>query len=239
MTQTTETPKTYKQVQQERKQEQTATPSGKVICIMGESGSGKTTSMRNLDPASTFYFDCDKKGLSWKGWKTQYNAEKKNYIRTSDADTVMRYMLNISEKAPHIKTVIVDTINGIMIDDEFARMKEKGYDKWQDLAGAVWELVATANGLRDDLTVIFIAHSQTDWDDNGFCFTRLKTSGRKLDKICLESKFTTVLLAKVINGRYVFETKANNSTAKAPMGAFEDDIIDNDIAAVLAALEDF
>ena len=45
----------------------------KVICIAGESGSGKTTSMRNLDPETTMYIDCDKKGLSWKGWRNQYN----------------------------------------------------------------------------------------------------------------------------------------------------------------------
>lgn len=51
----------------------------KVICIMGESGSGKTTSMRNLDPKSTYYIDADKKGLSWKGWRKQYNKENKNY----------------------------------------------------------------------------------------------------------------------------------------------------------------
>ena len=54
----------------------------KVICIAGESGSGKTTSMRNLDPKTTLYIDCDKKGLSWKGWKKQYNTENKNYIKT-------------------------------------------------------------------------------------------------------------------------------------------------------------
>ena len=52
----------------------------KVICIMGESGSGKTTSMRNLDPKSTYYIDADKKGLSWKGWRKQYNKENKNYL---------------------------------------------------------------------------------------------------------------------------------------------------------------
>lgn len=52
----------------------------KVICIMGESGSGKTTSMRNLDPKTTYYIDADKKGLSWKGWRKQYNKENKNYL---------------------------------------------------------------------------------------------------------------------------------------------------------------
>ena len=54
----------------------------KVIGIMGESGSGKTTSMRNLDPSTTFYIDCDKKGLSWKGWRKVYSVENKNYFAT-------------------------------------------------------------------------------------------------------------------------------------------------------------
>ncbi|WP_148391281.1 AAA family ATPase, partial [Blautia hydrogenotrophica] len=61
----------------------------KVICIAGESGSGKTTSMRNLDPKTTLYIDCDKKGLSWKGWKKQYNTENKNYIKTDFVQQVL------------------------------------------------------------------------------------------------------------------------------------------------------
>ena len=89
--------------------------------------------------------------------------------------------------------------------------------------------------------MIFVAHTQTDHDDNGFMFTRIKTSGRKLDKITLESKFGTVLLAKTIDGRHVFETQANLSTAKTPFGAFGEDEkeIDNDIAEVIKRLEDF
>ena len=57
----------------------------KVVCVAGESGSGKTTSMRNLDPKTTLYIDCDKKGLSWKGWRSQYNSENQNYIKTDFA----------------------------------------------------------------------------------------------------------------------------------------------------------
>lgn len=60
----------------------------KVICIAGESGSGKTTSLRNLPPDQTYYIDCDKKGLSWKGWRDQYNKEKKNYKATDDANGI-------------------------------------------------------------------------------------------------------------------------------------------------------
>ena len=211
----------------------------KVICVAGESGSGKTTSMRNLDPASTFYFDCDKKGLSWKGWKAQYNSSNKNYKATSDAKYIEGVLRGISEKSPQIKVAVIDTLNSIMIDDEFARAKEKGYDKWVDLATSVWSLVSMANTLRDDLTVIFTAHTQTDHDEGGYNFTRIKTSGKKLDKIVLESKFTTVLIAKAIEGKYVFETHAKNSTAKSPLGAFDQDEIPNDIVEVMKALEEY
>ena len=210
----------------------------KVLCVMGESGSGKTTAMRNLPPESTLYIDCDGKGLSWKGWRNQYNVERKNYAKTSDKGKVAS-LLGKCNEMPQIKYIIVDTINGIMVDDEFARMGEKNYDKWQDLAAAVYGLISLALKMRDDLTVIFIAHSQTERDDFGNAFTRVKTSGRKLDKIVLESKFTTVLLAKRnATGQYVFETHANNSTAKTPLGAFDADEIPNDIIEVLKALEE-
>ena len=210
-----------------------------VICIAGESGTGKTTSMRNLDPKTTFYIDCDKKGLSWKGWKNQYSESQKNYFKTDFPQMVIKYLQMINDKAPHIMVVVVDTLNGIMVADEMRRAKEKGYDKWQDLAQSIYEIIDYALTMRDDLAVIFVAHTQTDHDDNGYMFTRIKTSGRKLDKITLESKFSTVLLSKCIDGKYVFETQANFSTAKSPMGAFDSKEIDNDITAVIAALKEF
>lgn len=211
----------------------------KVICIAGESGSGKTTSMRNLDPKTTYYIDADKKGLSWKGWRQQYNDQNKNYYRCDDANVVRNYIRKLAKDCPRIKTIVVDTINGLMIADEMRRSKEKGYDKWVDLAACVWDLVCECYDYRDDLTIIFTAHTQTDHDENGYMFTRIKTSGKKLDKIVLESKFTTVLLAKCVDGKYLFETQAKNSTAKSPLGAFESFEIDNDIAAVITALEEF
>lgn len=212
-----------------------------IICIMGESGTGKTTSMRNLDPDTTMYIDCDKKGLSWKGWRDQYGGDHKNYIKTDFPQIALNALkkVNDEEHYKHVKVVVVDTLNGLMVADEMRRAKEKGYDKWQDLAQSIYELVDYALTMRDDLTVVFTAHTQTDHDDGGYMFTRIKTSGRKLDKITLESKFSTVLLAKCVDGRYVFETQANFSTAKSPLGAFEDKEIDNDIAAVIEVLKDY
>lgn len=236
----------------------------KVIGIMGESGSGKTTSLRNLNPETTFYIDCDKKGLSWKGWRKQYNKENKNYLRTDDKDAVMEMLakLNLdngtlagiqkrrgknpeilSEKAREtlskFNTVVIDTLNGIMVADEVQRMKEKGYDKWIDLAQCVWEILNYINAMRDDITVIVLCHSQTQKEDDGYTFTRIKTSGKKLDKLNIESKLTTVLYATANNGEYQFQTHAHNSTAKTPMGAIEEDVIPNDITIVLKALEDY
>ena len=210
----------------------------RTIAIMGESGSGKTTSMRNLDPKTTFYIDADKKGLSWKGWRGQYGDKKGNYLKCDDVNIVRQYIRKIAEMK-NWKAVVVDTINGLMIADEMRRSKEKGYDKWIDLATCVWDLVVDCYDYRDDLTVIFTAHTQTEIDDTGYRFTRIQTSGKKLNKIVLESKFTTVLFSKCVDGRYLFETRANNSTAKTPKDAFEDFEIENDITKVIKVLEEF
>lgn len=213
----------------------------KVIGIMGESGAGKTTSLRNLDPKTTFIIDADKKGESWKGWRNQYSIEKHNYYPTDQISTVLKILdkINGNDDMKQIKVVVIDTLNGLMVADEVRRMKEKGFDKWVDLAQCVWELLDHLYELRADLTVIVICHSQTQKEDDGFTFTRIKTSGKKLDKLNVESKLTTVLHAVAKDGKYVFLTHANNSTTKTPFGAFEDDEIDNDITKVIKALEEY
>lgn len=213
----------------------------KVIGIMGESGSGKTTSMRNLDPETTFYIDCDKKGLSWKGWKQQYSGEKKNYVATDTPSTLMNCLkhINDDEQYQNIKTVVIDTINGVMVAEEMRNAKVQGFGKWTDLAQYVWEIFDYALTMRNDVTVIIVAHSITDADDNGLVFTHIRTNGRKLEKIVLESKLTTVLLAECKDGNYIFHTRADRSSVKTPLGAFEEDEIPNDITVVLKALEDY
>lgn len=208
---------------------------------MGESGSGKTTAMRTLNPEETYYIDCDGKGLSWKGWREQYSSEKKNYFKTDDQEKVKQVMRGVSEKRPEIKNIVIDTANSIMVADEFRRMREKGYDKWQDLAMAVYEITKLASELRDDLNVIVLFHTQTEKDEaTGQKFVRILTNGKMLNKVGLEKYFTTVLLSKRDgSGEYVFETHANGSTAKSPLGAFESELIPNDMGAALTALSEF
>ena len=209
-----------------------------IIGIMGESGSGKTTSLCNLDPKTTYIIDADKKGLAWKGWRKDWNAEAKNYTRCDDKEKVLFILKGIIEKCPEIKTVVVDTMNGIMVSDEIRRMKEKGYDKWVDLAVCVMDIIDTALSARDDLIGVMIFHSQTIRDDNGNIWTNIRTNGQKLGKIVLETKLPIVLLAKCVDGEYIFETQSNNSTAKSPMGML-DKQIPNDIAAVIEKLKEY
>lgn len=214
----------------------------KVIGVMGESGSGKTTAMRNLDPKETFYFDCDKKGLNWKGWKTQYNPDSKNLMVTDDFMTVDKALRNINDKAPHIKFIVIDTLNALMVAEEMRILRMTSGDKrsaWSDLAQNGWALLDLCLTLREDLTVILLCHSETISDDNGLMRTRIKTNGRKLEKLVLESKMTTVVWAVRQNGKYKFVLSADGSTCKMPMGAFEADECENDIMIVIKALEDY
>lgn len=216
----------------------------KVIGVMGESGSGKTTAMRNLPPGETFYIDCDKKGLNWKGWKAQFNVENKNYWRTDSFQQCSTLLAKIdkNEDFRHIKYVVIDTLNGMMVAEEMRILAMQSGDKrsaWSDLAQNGWALINQALTMREDVTVIILAHSETVSDDNGIIRTRIKTNGRKLEKLVLESKMTTVIWAVRQDGKYKFILSADGSTCKVPMNAFNVEEIDNDIMLVIKALEDY
>ena len=216
----------------------------KVIGVMGESGSGKTTAMRNLDPKITFYIDCDKKGLNWKGWRKQYSVDNKNYFATDSFSTCKALMEKVdkSENFRNIKYLVIDTINGMMVAEEMRILAMQGGDKrsaWTDLASNGWDIINKALTLREDLTVIILCHSETISDDNGIVKTRIKTNGRKLEKLVLESKMTTVVWAVRQDGKYKFILSADGSTCKVPLGAFQADECDNDIMIVIKALEDY
>ena len=210
----------------------------KLIGIYGEPATGKSTSLRNLPPSETLYIDADMKGLNWKGWKKEYNGDNKNYLKTNFPQLAIKY-LQLAEKGTY-KYVVIDTVNNLMVSDEMRRCKEKGYDKWMDLAACIWELVDLPGSLRDDLTVILLFHSQTDYTEDGYRFTKIKTNGRKTEKNNIDSKFNWLLrTVKQDDGKYYFETTAHNSTTRTPLDAFQEDYIPNDIMKVLEVMEEY
>lgn len=214
----------------------------KVIGVMGESGAGKTTAMRNLPNKSTFYLDCDKKGLNWKDWKKQYNENLKNYIKSDSFSTVATMLdrINTEDTFKNIKFIVIDTLNGLMVAEEMRILAMQSGDKrsaWSDLAQNGWAIINKALAMRDELTIIILCHSETISDDNGIIRTRIKTNGRKLEKLVLESKMTTVIWSVRQDGKYKFILSADGSTCKVPLGAFEADECENDIMLVIKALE--
>ena len=147
-----------------------------------------------------------------------------------------------SENFKHIKYLVIDTINGMMVAEEMRILAMQGGDKrsaWTDLASNGWDIINKALALRDNLTVIILCHSETISDDNGIVKTRIKTNGRKLEKLVLESKMTTVVWAVRQDGKYKFILSADGSTCKVPLGAFQADECENDIMIVIKALEEY
>ena len=132
----------------------------RAILVYGQSGVGKTTSLRTLDPQKTLIIDADRKGLSWRGWRKNYSVQKKNYCQTSNVADIENLLekVNKDKDLSYIENVVIDGLSTIMVDDEVKRMKEKGFDKWTDLAQCIWGLVTKASLLRSNLNVIFIGH---------------------------------------------------------------------------------
>jgi hypothetical protein len=214
------------------------------IQVLGLPGTGKTYSMKDLDPSVTFYISCDKKSMPFRGWRNSYSKEKKNYLVTSDAVDIMSYLKLISDKLPNIKTVVIDTVSSIMSDKEMSERKKKGFDKWLDYAGDIYDLysLASSSELRDDLIVVFMGHTEY-YQDNSITKQRLLTGGAKLTKLNLEGKLTYTLYTSVEfeSGKpeYYFVTQTDGTTsARSPEGCFEFRI-PNDLNYVINRIKEF
>lgn len=200
--------------------------------ILGPSGTGKSTSLRNLDPAHTLLIQCINKPLPFRssGWKpcTKDNPNG-SVIRTSSTDTIMRAM-----KGSKKDVVVIDDYQATMVNEMMARSTEKGYDKFTDIAKSAWQLFELAGQLAEHRRVYILAHTQSD--DHGQI--RMKTVGRMVDeKIVPEGYFTIVLRTEIINGQYLFSTQSNGQDCcKSPIGMFDDTHTPNDLAAVDAAI---
>lgn len=203
--------------------------------ILGASGSGKSTSLRNLDPAKTLLIQCIKKPLPFKakGWKTRVTLKSEgNVIQTSDPALIEKCMRN-----SHHEIVVIDDYQAVMVNELLNRSSEKGYDKFTDIAKNAWNVFNTAGALDAHRRVYILAHTQTD----DFGQTRMKTVGKMVDQTLVpEGYFTIVLRTEVVNGNYKFSTQTNGQDCcKSPIGMFADTHIDNDLAAVDASISEF
>lgn len=210
-----------------------------VVGIVGPSGAGKTTGARYLNPKETLFINADGKDLPFKGWKQNY-VEGQNLKSTSKPKDI-RDLLKTFVDLPKVKNIVLDTANAIMVDDEISRSKEVGFDKWLDIAVAVYDIIQKANAAkRDDLVIFIIFHEESYLDDDGTRVTRILTGGKKLRKIQLETKLTVVLWAKVEGedgkNEHFFETRANKNTAKSPEGMFDAFKIPNNFQTVRDAM---
>lgn len=212
------------------------------ILIIGESGTGKSTSIQLLDPAETFILAVVKKPLPFKhaykkAVKNTDGVLEGNYSVVDQYDTIISLIQHISKKRPEIKTIIIDDFQYIMANEFMRSAQEKGYQKFTDIAAHTWEILNSVQYCRDDLNVFMLTHSQED--NNGKY--KAKTIGKMLDeKISLEGLFTVVLHTLVIDGKHVFLTQ-NDGThlAKSPVGMFPTKFIPNDLQAVKSAIDNF
>ena len=200
--------------------------------ILGESGTGKSTSLRNLLSSETFIINSIGKPMPFHGFTKNYNANNKNYITTDDYSKIINTIFTIgnNEKYSHIKNIIIDDFQYIMANEFMRRASEKGYNKFTEIAQHAYLIVEACLSLRDDLYIFILSHSELG--DTGRM--KPKTIGKMLDdKITLEGMFTTVMHSCCIDGTYKFITNFDGChIAKSPMGMFKDIYIENDLLDV-------
>ena len=220
--------------------------SSKLIGIVGQTGTGKSTSIKHLDPKETYIINVAKKELPFKGSEKLYNLESKNYKEADDANEISRLLKTISEKAPHIKNIIIEDSNYIMGFNMVAKATETGFTKFSLMAKDMVDLVRTARQLRDDVIVFYFTHPETIEDGGEIVGYKIKTAGKLIDnQINLEGLFTVVLYTNVEEKKdgaidYNFVTnRYKKFPAKSPDGMFSELKIPNNLQEVSNTIREY
>ena len=218
----------------------------KLIGIVGATGTGKSTSVKHLDPKETYIINVAKKELPFKGAEKLYNAEAKNYKEVDDANEITRLLKTISDKAPHIKNIIIEDSNYIMGFNILARATEVGFTKFTIMAKDMVELFREARRLRDDLKVFYFTHPETIEDSGEIVGYKIKTAGKLIDnQIVLEGLLTICLYTHVEESKdgtatYNFVTnRFKKYPAKSPDGMFADIKISNNLQQVVNSIDEY
>lgn len=214
-----------------------------LIYIIGEAGTGKSTSFRNLDHDSTFLISVEGKSLPFRGWKTKYTLcsnenPNGNMVTTDNPHKIVNFLKAINDRKSHIKTIIIDDFGYTFMNHYMRRARETTWTKFGDIACDAFMVIDyIKNHLRDDLTVILTMH--TAIDSHGI--SKIKTIGNMIDeKITLEGKVNYIFHSVVHEGIYKFLTNFDGSRiARTPMDLYSDLYIDNDMHKILQNINDY
>ena len=205
--------------------------------ILGKSGTGKSTSLRNLDPSETLLIQVIRKPLPFRasGW-SYYDKESNpagNIFVSERWDTIIKILRGTKRKI-----LVVDDFQYLLANEFMRRTDERGYDKFTDIAKHAWEVMMAASDLPADVRVYLLSHIE---ENEATGAMKMKTIGKMLDeKITPEGLVTIVLRTTVEDGKYLFVTRNNGmDTTKSPMGLFDADKIDNDLSAVDQAIANY
>lgn len=213
----------------------------RMILIFGQSGAGKSYSLKTLDPNKTLIIDADKKGaLCWRGWKKDYTSKNFSSVNSLDAIRNSIDKVGKDEKFSHVTTLVIDGISNAFSTFEATYMDrfnpKNNYEPYQKLKSKAVNIFDTAKDQRDDLNIIFIGNVKLADSYQPGSIDRLLVPGNYLKENQPEANFNYVFYAKIIDGEHVFETFPNKSAAKSPEGCFPE-IIQNDLAYVINTID--
>jgi hypothetical protein len=200
--------------------------------IIGQSGTGKSTSMRNLDPGGAMLIQVIKKSLPFRSAHWRYLTKEHREGNMVVTDQWNR-ILDVA-RGTRRKIIVIDDFQYMLANEFMRRSEERGFDKFTEIGRHAWEVITELSKLPDDVRVYILTHS--DERDDGS--VKMKTIGKLLDeKITPEGMFTIVLRTIVADGHYYFTTQNSGSDiVKTPIGLFDESRIDNDLAAVDGAI---
>lgn len=197
------------------------------ILILGESGAGKSASLRNMDPAKTLLIQALRKPLPFRNDWTEHTADNPGgNVFVTDRSTDIALLMQGTKR----KIIILDDFQYVLANEFMRRSDERGYDKFSEIGRHAWDILCMSGSLSGDVRVYILGHSDTGDDGR----IRTKTIGKMLnEKITVEGMFTIVMRCIARDGEYLFTTKTNGfDPVKTPIGLFESDLIPNDLAEV-------